>query len=224
MAPTDNPFRVGAWVADPAALVLSDGDVTVHLRPKVMELLAAFAGRPGEVLSKRELLDHVWSDVTVGDASLTVAVGELREALGDRPDAPTYIETISRRGYRLVAPVSGVEPGLPPTAGSPSRFWLLGHELEVVLVEGENVIGRAPDAQVRILSTRISRHHARIVVGGDTAVVEDLGSKNGTYVKDARVDQATPLSHGDELRLGKMAASLRVVVIGRDSTVTELSR
>ena len=184
-----------------------------------MLLLLALAARPGEVLAKEALLETVWPDVVVGEASVSVLVGELREALGDRPDAPEYIETIPRRGYRLIAPVVRGR-----SHGSPSRIWVMGEDLEAVLLEGENVIGRAPDADLRIPSPKISRHHARIVVDGDAATVEDLGSKNGTFVGETPVDGPAPLAHGDEIRLGQLVATLRVVFIDHESTVTELSR
>jgi hypothetical protein len=187
-----------------------------------MELLTAFAHHPGQVLSKRRLLDLVWSDVTVGDASLTVAVGELRDALGDHLEQPVYIETIPRRGYRLIAPVTPSDADRVRPGGS--RFWLTGAGVELVLRQGENLIGRAPEAHIRIESPKVSRRHARIVVEGDTAVVEDLGSKNGTFVGDVRVEGPMPLANGDQLRLGQLAALLRIVVADRDSTVTELSK
>ncbi len=224
MTAFESLFRIGPWTVDPAALTLLRGDAAVRLRPKVMELLVVFAEHPGEVLSKSVLLDLVWPEATVGDASLAVVVGELREALGDNADAPTFIETIARRGYRCIAPVALVAPGRPTGSGGPSRFWLIGPEARHELIQGANVIGRSSDAEVRIPSTKVSRHHARVVVEGKAAVVEDLKSKNGTFLGDLRIDQPTLLSHGDELRLGKMAATLRVVVVGRDSTVTELSQ
>jgi len=223
MTVLDRSFRAGPWTVDPAGLTLSHGDATVHLRPKVMELLTTFAAHQGEVLAKRKLLDLVWPDVTVGDSSLTVAVRELREALGDSADAPSYIETIARRGYRLIAPIAVLAPESRSRSTSPSRYWLIGHENRFALVEGRNVIGRAPDADVRIPSTKVSRHHAQITVDGTAAAVEDLNSKNGTFLGGIRIDQPTPLAHGDELRLGKMAATLQVVVVGRQSTVTEMS-
>jgi hypothetical protein len=187
-----------------------------------MDLLTVLARNPGQVLSKQCLLDMVWPDVTVGDASLTVAVGELRDALGDDLESPTYITTIPRRGYRLVATVEPLDRDRVRPGGS--RFWLTGAGIELVLRQGENLIGRAPEAHIRIESPKVSRRHARIVVEGDTAVVEDVGSKNGTFVGEVRVTGPTPLSHGDQLRLGQLAALLRVVVADRESTITELSR
>jgi DNA-binding winged helix-turn-helix (wHTH) protein len=220
--PSSGLFRLGRWSVDPAACELRNGDTVVRLRPKVMDLLAAFARSPGEVLSKHCLLDLVWSDVTVGDASLTVAVGELREALGDHPEKPEYIETIPRRGYRLIAPVSGNQ--VVEVSTEASRFWLTGAGLELMLRQGINLIGRAADAEVRIESPKVSRRHARITVDGDAAVVEDLGSKNGTFVGDTRIETPTPLAHGDQLRLGQLAAVLSIVVADHGSTITELSR
>ena len=216
------PFRIGPWRVDPPACELCDGDTVVRLRPKVMDLLAVFAARPAEVLSKQVLLDLVWSDVTVGDASLTVAVSELRDALGDRLQDPVYIETIPRRGYRLVAAVS--RDGADDVNAGTSRFWLTGAGMETVLRHGENLIGRAPEAHIRIESPKVSRRHARITVDGDTAVVEDLGSKNGTFVGDSRIEEPTPLAHGDQLRLGQLAAVLSIAVADHGSTITELSR
>jgi DNA-binding winged helix-turn-helix (wHTH) protein len=216
------PFRLGPWVVDPASCELKNGDRVIRLRPKVMDLLAVLARNPDQVLTKQCLMDLVWPDVTVGDASLTVAVGELRDALGDDLESPSYITTIPRRGYRLIAPVEPVDRDRVRPGGS--RFWLTGAGVELVLRQGENLIGRAPEAHIRIESPKVSRRHARIVVEGDTAVVEDLGSKNGTFVGDVKVEGPMPLGNGDQLRLGQLAALLRIVVADRNSTVTELSK
>jgi hypothetical protein len=189
-----------------------------------MTLLVALAQRPGEILGTRTILNTVWPDVVVGDASVSVLVAELRKALGDDPASPRFIETIPRRGYRVIASVSRPAFSNPEREGSGSRIWLLGKDLESILEPGENLIGRAPDAHVRIQSPKVSRHHARVMVDGDTVTVEDLGSKNGTYVGDTPVRGTMPLRHGDELRLGQLSSALRVVVVGNGSTITELSR
>ncbi len=214
-------FRVGAWIVDPGNLLLSDGEQTLRIRPKVMDLLEIFAERPCEAWSKQELLDLLWPDVTVGDASLTVAVGELREALGDRADNPEYIETIPRRGYRLIACVrrSGIDRRV--TSDSSSGCWLVGFNGRFLLNEGTNIIGRAADADVHIPSAKVSRHHAQITVENERYVIEDLNSKNGTFLAGSKVKGSTPISHGDEIRLGMMAAVLRFVTLNRDSTITE---
>lgn len=215
-------FRLGPWRVDPAACEMRTDGRAIRLRPKVMDLLAAFAARPGEVCTKTELLDAVWPEVVVTEASLSVAVAELREAFGDHPEEPEFIETIPRRGYRLIAPV--IRDETDDMRAEASRFLLTGAGLETILRQGVNLIGRAPEADIRIESSKVSRRHARITVDGDTAVVEDLGSKNGTFVGGSRIEEPTPLGHGDQLRLGQLAAVLSIVVAEPGSTVTEMSR
>src|ERR1044071_2401080 len=105
---------IGDWSVEPALDVLRRGAATVRLEPKTMELLVALASRPGEVVSREELLSAVWPGVVVGDEALSQAVTKLRKALGDDVRAPTYIETISKRGYRLIAPVT--PPAAAPAA------------------------------------------------------------------------------------------------------------
>jgi pSer/pThr/pTyr-binding forkhead associated (FHA) protein len=122
----------------------------------------------------------------------------------------------------MIAPVDRLDRNAVRPGGS--RFWLTGAGVELVLRQGENLIGRAPEAHIRIESPKVSRRHARIIVDGEAAVVEDLGSKNGTFVGDVRVTGPTPLANGDQLRLGQLAALLRVVIADRESTITELSK
>jgi DNA-binding winged helix-turn-helix (wHTH) protein len=212
------PFRVGEWTADPAGLAVTDGERVVRLRPKVMDLLTALASRPGEVLSKGELLDLVWSDVTVGDASLVVAVGELRSVLGDRTDEPSYIETIPRRGYRLVAAVEG----LSPRNDARTRFSLIGKAGIIPLAGGRTVIGRDAACDVHLDSDHVSRHHAALEISGDRVLIEDLGSKNGTYVGERRIEGSVQLRPGDCIRFGRQAAVLQLAAEAAP-TVTEAS-
>ena len=114
-----------ALVADPRAdeIRAEDGRV-VKLEPLKMRLLMALAERPGEVVSTQELLDTVWSGLIVTSGSVYQGVAQLRRVLGDGVDKPVYIETVPRKGYRLVAPVQRlarssaapavVAPDLPP--------------------------------------------------------------------------------------------------------------
>ena len=86
-----------------------------------MELLVVLASRPGQVVSRQELLSAVWPGVIVGDEALSQVVTKLRKALGDDARLPTYIETISKRGYRLIAPVQPSEAGLAIETPVPAR-------------------------------------------------------------------------------------------------------
>lgn len=99
-------MRVGDWSVDTGLNELSRGDEIVRLEPKVMEVLTFLAAHPGDVVSRDALLDAVWPSVIVGDDALTQAVIKLRKALGDESRQPIYIQTIPKRGYRLVAQVS----------------------------------------------------------------------------------------------------------------------
>lgn len=96
-------WRIGEWLADPASNELRRGQESVHIESKAMEVLVLLARQAGGVVGREELLARVWPRVVVGDDTLTQAVIKLRKALGDEARAPTYIETIPKRGYRLVA-------------------------------------------------------------------------------------------------------------------------
>ena len=101
-----NPaLQIGEWSADPATNALCRAGGTVRVEPKAMEVLVVLARHAGEVVSREQLFAAVWPGVVVGDEALTQSIIKLRRALGDNPRAPSYIETISKRGYRLVAPV-----------------------------------------------------------------------------------------------------------------------
>ena len=98
-------IRIGEWEADPATNELRRGTETVRLEPRSMDLLMALATRAGTVASREDLLAAAWPGVVVGDEALSQGITKLRRALGDDPRSPRYIETISKRGYRLLAPV-----------------------------------------------------------------------------------------------------------------------
>ena len=98
-------LQIGDWWVEPAANELGRTGETVRIEPKAMQVLIALADGSGRVVSREELLSGVWPGVIVGDEALTQTIIKLRKALGDSPRSPSYIETISKRGYRLIAPV-----------------------------------------------------------------------------------------------------------------------
>jgi len=100
------PFRVGAWLVEPATNRLTSDERSLQIEPRLINVLWCLAQRPGEVVARGELLNTVWKDTVIAEEGLTVAISELRRALGDDPRRPHYIETIRKVGYRLVAPVS----------------------------------------------------------------------------------------------------------------------
>jgi len=90
-----------------------------------------------------------------------------------------------------------------------ARFLLVADRWCAFLVDGDNLIGRGEEVQICIESSWISRHHARIVVSDQGAIVEDLGSKNGTCVGSQRIEEPTVLTHGDVLRIGDVRIEFR---------------
>lgn len=123
-------LRVGDWHLDPQANTLTrDGGEPVRLEPKAIEVLALLARCSGNVVAREDLLAAVWPGVVVGDDALTQAIIKLRKALGDDARRPRYIETISKRGYRLIATVAAgaaAQPSVPLAASSTGPRWRWG--------------------------------------------------------------------------------------------------
>jgi Tol biopolymer transport system component/DNA-binding winged helix-turn-helix (wHTH) protein len=101
-------FYLGPWLVQPSLGRLSLDGRTVQVRPKVMDLLVYLADVPGSVVSKETLLDDVWHTDAISESALTRTITELRAALGDDAGSPRILETIPKRGYRLIAPVRPV--------------------------------------------------------------------------------------------------------------------
>jgi TolB-like protein/DNA-binding winged helix-turn-helix (wHTH) protein len=117
----ERALRVGDWCVRPASGQISRGDETVRLEARTMRLLVCLAERAGEIVSIDELLDRVWSGVTVAPDSVYQAVASLRRLLGDDPKQPTYIATVPRLGYRMMAPVEPWDDSTARLASPPSR-------------------------------------------------------------------------------------------------------
>lgn len=114
------PFQVGDWLAVPERNLLRRGDEQVKIEPRTMDVLRRLARQPGTVVSQAELEADVWVGVIVTSQSVYQAIAQLRRVFGDDPRHPQYIETVPRRGYRLVAPVTRLATG--PLAGDGHPF------------------------------------------------------------------------------------------------------
>lgn len=118
-------FKVGDWLVQPQLNEISTPDQSVRIEPKVMEVLICLASQAGEVVSKETLIQTIWSDRFVTDEVITTTIWELRRALGDEAKNPRFIQTIPRKGYRLIAPVvleeASPAEAEPPTLIFPSR-------------------------------------------------------------------------------------------------------
>lgn len=184
------------------------------LQPKVLHLLDLLIARAPNAVSQEELYDALWPDSFVDRKSLHNLVYELRTALGDADR--DVIRTSYGFGFSFGAPV--VDAGSnPPAAG----WQILVGDVEYDLREGENVVGRERDAAVRIDATSMSRRHARLIVTAAGVALEDLGSKNGTFVGERRVHYIERLEDGATIVFGTIAATLRAI---RPSRSTETVR
>jgi DNA-binding winged helix-turn-helix (wHTH) protein len=113
------PFGLNDWIVEPSLNQLRRGHSVLHVEPKSMDVLCVLASRANETTSRAELLKTVWKGRVVVDEALSRVVGQLRQALGDDPKAPVYIQTIRQRGYRLLVtpqPVTVAMPRPVPTA------------------------------------------------------------------------------------------------------------
>jgi TolB-like protein/DNA-binding winged helix-turn-helix (wHTH) protein len=111
-------IQVGEWLVNPSLDTISRGTETHKLEPRTMRLLLCLASAGGAVVSVDRLLTEVWSGVVVGSASVYQSVSQLRKLLGDVDPNPTYVATVPRKGYRLIAPVRPIE-ALGPTESTP---------------------------------------------------------------------------------------------------------
>jgi len=198
-------YRFGSFHYDAVSHGLLRDGVEIPLTHKSRELLLLFLHNPGRLLTRDELTEKVWPDVAVTDDAVRFQVAELRKAFGEKGDA--FIKTIRREGYRWETPVKAAadRPVRAAEAGSslrPHRFRLVLDDREIQLLEGENVVGRDPDAALWIDHPSVSRKHARIAIGAGKATLEDLVSKNGTFLNGKKIERRMPLTDGDELRIG----------------------
>ncbi|MCS6947322.1 MAG: tetratricopeptide repeat protein, partial [Steroidobacteraceae bacterium] len=112
-------FRVGEWRVDAARDVIADGTTEIKLEPRTTRLLCVLAERAGAVVSAEELLQRVWPGLVVSQHSVYQGIASLRRALRDDGEAPRYIETVPRKGYRLIAAVQFDTLAVPPSAPLP---------------------------------------------------------------------------------------------------------
>jgi DNA-binding winged helix-turn-helix (wHTH) protein len=181
--------------------------VRVALQEQPFQVLAMLLERPGALVTRDELHARIWPEAVFVDFEhgLNKAVSKLRRALGDSADNPRFVETLARRGYRFVGSVEGSIP--PPPAAA--AFRVIWEERALALPPGETVIGRDPDVSLWVDATSVSRRHARIVVSEGTATIEDLGSKNGTFVNGHRIEGTQRLADADQIRVGVAVLVLR---------------
>jgi len=189
------------FLVDTASRQLLRGGEELPLPPKAFELLVMLIERRPQAISQKELYDHLWPNSYVGAGSLHSLVHQLRSALDDHQRR--IIRTAYGFGFSFAARVTE-ERSLRR-----QRFTLVVERRRFELSDGENIIGRSDDAAVVLDHWSVSRHHARLLVAGSETTVEDLDSKNGTYLNGQRIESATAARPGDEILFGRVRACLR---------------
>ena len=212
--------RFGTFVLDPDTRELLRGGVPVLLSPKAFELLTILVAERPKAISKGDLQERLWPATFVVEKNLANLVSEIRDAISDDASNPRFIRTIRRFGYAF-RETAGHAGTSPPTDRGEILFrikWMAGC---VTLDAGAHVIGRDPDVEIYLDSPGVSRRHALITIAAGRATIEDLGSKNGTYIGDDRVDGSRLLNDGDTIAVGSVKLTLRVLETP-GSTETEL--
>ena len=223
-------FRFGEFELDVAAYTLRRTGQRIKLEKIPMEVLVLLVRKPGILVNRTEIQAALWgSDVFLEhDSAINTAVRKIRRALGDDAEHPRFLETVVGKGYRFIAPLEpkGADPSLEDSdvgAGTESSARLDRHlpnyllargKREFVLEKGENLLGRDPEARVYVDHPSISRRHARISIDSTSAVLEDLKSRNGTFLDGRRIETPTEIHHGAIIGLGPITLTVVVLSAG----------
>ncbi|HEV7921300.1 MAG TPA: FHA domain-containing protein [Thermoanaerobaculia bacterium] len=202
-------FRFGEFTFDCASRRLLRAGEEQHLSPKAQHLLRLLLLRTPCALSREELYDALWPSTFVAETNLAGIVNELRRSLGDDSRCPRFVRTVHSYGYAFCGDVTVQKPH-PRGA-----FMLLCEGRLHPLHEGGNIVGRSPDADVTLTHSSVSRRHARITVQDGDLSIDDLDSKNGTFVRGRRVTHSE-VSASDMIEFGGASASL----VARELTST----
>ena len=195
-------FSFGPYVLDTTTRQLSRCGRNVPVTPKAFQLLKVLLLRRPAAVSKVEIMNRLWPGSFVSEGNVASLVSEIRQVLGgERID---HVRTVHGFGYAFCADATQVPASRRQGTQAPCRLIeQTGADPRTFAVhEGQTYIGRSSECTVRFSSPTVSRKHARITVASGQAVIEDLGSRNGTYVNGARIRKSEPLPHGAGVKVG----------------------
>jgi len=198
-------IHFAAFVLDRTTRQLCSGSEPRPLRPLAFELLDLLVARRPAAVSKQEIRDRLWPDTFVSDSTLSSLVAQVRRALGK--DVGKRVRSVHGFGYAFDGEATEEKAREEPVRVAAYLSW---NRRTILLFDGENVMGRDPGVAVRIESPGVSRRHARILAAGGRFTLEDLGSKNGTYLGEVRLSPSAELADGDEFRLGQTTLVFRI--------------
>ncbi len=201
--------RFGKCLFDSGTRQLWRGRRCVALSPKALDLLELLLVRAPRAVSKDAIQSSLWPGTFVSEANLTNLISEVRAAIGETARRPRCIRTVHRFGYAFDGKLN--EDHTTPDATQPVLYRLVLGRRRIRLEPGDSILGRHPDAEVRIDQTSVSRRHARISIFAGKATLEDLDSRNGTYLRGRRLDGAAEIRDGDVIGLGPISMIFRVL-------------
>ena len=205
-----NRVRFGECMLDSDTRQLTVRGEAVHLSPKAFRLLELLLENRPKAVSKEEIHERLWPGTFVSDGTLASLLVEVRSATGDSARESRFVRTVHSFGYAFSGIAEETQEGLPAAASQKLVYRLIWGTREIALGPGENLLGRDEAAVVWIDSALVSRRHARIVIGETEAVLEDLGSMNGTYLRGKRIEAPARLADEDQLTIGPASLTFRV--------------
>lgn len=208
--------RFDGFVLDTDRKVLSRGGAPVRLTPRALRLLAFLVAERPRAVSKKELIDTIWSGSIVEESNLKTLVLEIRTALEERGGRAGVIRTVYGHGYAFEG--DAVEERVD-TARAP-RIRIEAHGRTLLLPTGVHDIGRLPSCAIYLDAPSVSRVHARLHVTEEGALLEDNGSKNGTFANGVRVAAPVPLSRQAVVRCGDVELRIERMGAAPDETAT----
>lgn len=202
--------RFGDCVLDSDTRQLLVCSEAVHLSPKAFQFLELLLESRPKALSKSEIHERLWPGTFVSDGTLASLLVEVRSATGDSARESRFVRTVHRFGYAFSGSAQELREGASGSGGQKLVYRLIWGNREIALGLGENLLGRDEAAIVWIDDALVSRRHARIVIDETGAVLEDLGSRNGTYLRGKRIETPRKLADEDQVTIGPASMIFRV--------------
>jgi len=196
---------------DSETRLLLKAGAPVALTPKAFQLLELLIRRRPAIVSKTDILRTLWPETYVSEGNVSNLVSEIRETIEDVARKPRFVRTAHGAGYAFCGDVVERSGGPPREIQGPTVCALVGETGTFPFPEGEHVIGRGEDCGLILSSPVVSRHHARLSVSRADAAIEDLRSRNGTFVRGERIATPVPLQDDDQVCFGNLMFYFRLL-------------